>query len=51
MDDGIGRLIDAMNGSLFTFVVLEQRFASNVAEAICLSPTIHQLIQTDITLQ
>jgi hypothetical protein len=31
-------------------VVNERRFASNVAEAIPLSPTIHQLIQTDIAM-
>jgi hypothetical protein len=40
-----------MNDIRFTFVVNESRFASNVAEAILLSPTLHQYVRTDVTMQ
>jgi hypothetical protein len=40
-----------MNDSALAFVGNERCFASNVAEAILLSPTIHQLIQADLTMQ
>jgi hypothetical protein len=49
--DGIARLVDFMNDSPLTFVVNNCRFVSNVAEAVLLSPTIHQHIRTDITMQ
>jgi hypothetical protein len=40
-----------MNDVPFPFVVTRCRFVSNVSEAIRLSPTTHQLIQTGITMQ
>jgi hypothetical protein len=40
-----------MNDSSFTYAVNDRRCACNVAETIFLSPVIHPLIQTDITMQ